>query len=100
MIGWAIAVLVEIVMLPCESVEVTGTGIATGVVGGFDTGTGIATGVVGGFDTGTGIATGVVGGFDTGTGEGAMALLFDADAGGVETIGSMWLAGCWTAGAL
>ena len=31
--GCAMAVLVEIVMLPFESVEVTGTSIATGVVG-------------------------------------------------------------------
>lgn len=31
--GWAMTVLVEMVMLPFESVEVTGIGIATGVVG-------------------------------------------------------------------
>ena len=34
--GWTIAVLVEMVMLPFESVEVTGTGIATGLVGKVD----------------------------------------------------------------
>ena len=33
MTGWATAVLVEIVMLPFESVEVTGNRIATGLVG-------------------------------------------------------------------
>lgn len=33
MTGWAMAVLVETVMLPFESVEVTGTKTATGVVG-------------------------------------------------------------------
>lgn len=38
--GWAMAVLVDVVMLPCESVEVTGTRTATGVVGRVLTGAG------------------------------------------------------------
>ena len=40
MTGWATAVLVEIVMLPFESVEVTGTRIATGLVGSVVVGVG------------------------------------------------------------
>ena len=38
--GWAMAVLVDVVMLPFESVEVTGTRTATGVVGRVVTGAG------------------------------------------------------------
>lgn len=40
MMGWAMAVLVDVVMLPFESVEVTGTRTATGVVGRVVTGAG------------------------------------------------------------
>lgn len=40
MTGWATAVLVETVMLPFESVEVTGTRIATGLVGSVVVGVG------------------------------------------------------------
>lgn len=68
--GWTMAVLVEIVMLPLESVEVTGTGIATGVVGR------------------------VV----TAAGEGAMTMLLDTAAKGI-TAGTM-LDGCWRTEAL
>lgn len=71
MIGWATAVLVEMVMLPFESVEVTGTGTATGVVGKVA----------------------------TGAGEGVMMMLLDTGAGGFEATGSTLLAGCWTTGA-
>ena len=71
MIGWAMAVLVDMVILPLESVEVTGTGIATGLVGR------------------------IVGG----AGEGVMMVLLDAGAGGFELTGTILLAGSWTAGA-
>ena len=71
MMGWAMAVLVEMVTLPFESVEVTGTGTATGVVGKLA----------------------------IGAGEGVMTMLLDAGAGEFETTGSMALAGCWTIGA-
>ena len=57
--GWATAVLVEMVMRPFGSVEVTGTGIATGAVG-------------------TVVA---------GPGEGVMTMLVDAGAGGGATGG-------------
>ena len=65
MTGWATAVLVEIVMLPFESVEVTGTRIATGVVGSV-----------------------VVG-----VGKGVMSMFLDAGAGRDGTTGSRSLAG-------
>ena len=63
--------LVEIVVPPFESVEVTGTRTATGVVG-----------------------KAVVG-----VGEGVMPMLVDRGAGRVETTGGMPLAGSWTLGA-
>lgn len=66
------AVLVEMVMLPFESVKVMGTGIATGVVAKV-------------------LAR---------AGEGVMTMLLDAIAGGVEATGTIWLAGCWISGAL
>lgn len=72
MIGWAMAVLVEMVILPLASVEVMGRGVATGVVGR------------------------VV----AGVGDGVMTMLLDAGAGGIATTGTIALAGCWTAGAL
>ena len=71
MIGWAMAVLVDMVILPFESVEVTGTGIATGVVGRTV----------------------------AGAGEGVMMVLLDAGAGGFESTGTILLAGSWTSGA-
>ena len=40
MMGWAMAVLVEMAMLPFEPVEVMITGTATGVVGSIGTGIG------------------------------------------------------------
>ncbi len=61
MIGWATAVLVEMVTLPFESVKVTGTGTATGVFG-------------------------MVG---AGAGEGVITMLLDTGAGGLEMTGSM-----------
>lgn len=69
--GWAMAVLVEMVMLPFESVKVMGTGMATGVVGRF-----VAS------------AGGVV-----------MTMLLDAGLGEVETLGAISLAGGWIRGA-
>ena len=69
--GWAMTVLMEPVMLPFESVEVKGTGIATGVVGKV-------------------VAR---------AGEGVMTMLLDAGAGGFEMAGSRSLALCWIAGA-
>ena len=71
MTGWAIAVLVETVMLPFESVEVTGTRIATGVV-----------------------AKDIVG-----DSEGVMTMLVARGTGGFETTEGMPLAGSWTSGA-
>ena len=59
------AVLVEIVMLPFESVEVTGTWTATGVAGSV-----------------------VVW-----TGERVMMVLWDAAVNGFDTTGSVWIAG-------
>lgn len=70
MMGWAMAVLVEMVMLPFESVEVTGIGTAMGVVGRIV----------------------------TGAGEGVTTILFDAGAGGFETTGIVSVAGRWAAG--
>ena len=66
--GCATAVLVEIVMPPFESVEVTGTRTATGVVG-----------------------KAVVG-----VGERVMTMLVDGGAGGFASTGRMPLAGSWT----
>ena len=71
MTGWTMAVLVETVMAPFESVEVTGTRTATGVVG-----------------------KAVIG-----VGEGVMTMLVDRGAGESRT-GGMPLAGSWTSGAL
>ena len=65
------AVLVETVMLPFESVEVMGTRTVTGVVG-----------------------KAVVG-----VGEGGVTMLVDGSAGGFETMGGMLLADSWTYGA-
>ncbi|KAL9132980.1 MAG: hypothetical protein Q9175_005841 [Cornicularia normoerica] len=62
------AALVEMVMLPFESVEVTGIGTAMGVVGRIV----------------------------TGAGGGVMTILFDAGAGGFETTGIMSVAGRWS----
>lgn len=67
MMGWAMAVLVEMVTLPFESVEVTGTGTATGVVGRL-----------------------VIG-----AGKGVMTMLSDAGAGEFETTGDMAAAWGW-----
>ena len=68
--GWAMAMLVEIVMLPFEFVEVTATWTATGVVGKnlF------------------------------GTGKGEMIMLSDAAVGGFSTTGSILVVGCGAAG--
>ena len=62
---WAIAVLVEIVVLPLESVEVTGTWTATDVVGSVF----------------------------VGTGKRVMMVLWDAAAAGSDMTGSVWIAG-------
>ena len=66
MMGWATAVLVDVVVLPLESVEVMETMTATGVLG---------------------RAT-------TGAGEGVMTMPLDVVAGVLETTGSVSLAGC------
>ena len=60
MTGWTTAVLVEMVMLPFESVEVTGMNTATGVVGSVAAGDGV----------------------------GVMTMLLDAGAAGLVTIGT------------
>ena len=72
MMGWITAVLVEMLMLPFESVDVVGTRTATGAVG-------------------------VVA---TGDGEGVMMMLFDAGAACLKITVGRLLANATTSGAL
>ena len=105
--GWATAVLVEMATLPFESVEVTGTGTATGVVGRVVAGVGegvmmmlldagagrvestrsssLAGGRIAGAESGTGAGIGAIA---TGVGEGVMTTPLVADVGGFGITGT------------
>ena len=97
------AVLVEIVMLPFESVDVTGTWTARGVVGIIDVGIGEGLMIMlsdagdGGSEaTGSILVVGCGAAGPSFTGE--LVLASDAATGGVETIGGLLVVGCGAAG--